>query len=384
MNPWRESEERRRLAALRGVMEKRELDAVVIVGGPSLSYFSGFAGVERSMARVMLYILPREGPPAIVAHTFRKHLVEAHSWVSRFQYFTQLAAAPVDATRAALREAGLEHGRLGFELGFESQVQMPALEFDRLREGLSRFEFVDVAADVWRIRQMRSAAELERHHAAARLVTLVFQEAFSVVRRGMRQAELTRFISGRLLEHGAGQSFSIISAGTDNYDFCGAWTPEYEFKRGDMVWMDIGASVGGYCMLFSRAGVIGGPSAEQVATAADVHEATLAGVRAIRAGVPMADVAKACKAALDAVSAPIRTNIAELGTRYGHGLGLEFIEPPHVAEYDPTVLEEGMVLAIEPGLSTAYGRFHFREVAVVNSHGCDLFAGPGAELRTLN
>jgi len=364
-------------------MVEQRLDAVVIVGGQNLSYYSGFAGVERSMARAMLYILPREGPPALVAHTFRKHLIEAHSWVSRFHYFKRLAAAPVEATLTALAEMGLTEGRLGFELGFESQVHMPIAEFERLQNGLASFEFVDIARDLWRIRSVHSGPELDRHRAAAAIVVEVFADSFASIRIGMRQAELLKFIQRRMLENDAGQNFSIISAGIDNYDFCGAWTPDYVFRYGDMIWMDIGATVGGHSMLFSRAGVIGGPTVEQSGTARAVHEATMAGVRAVGPGVPIANIAAICEQELNAINVPIRTNIAQLGTRYGHGVGIDFIEPPHVASYDLTILEPGMMIAIEPGLSTAYGRFHFREVAVVTEEGYELIVGPPAKLVTL-
>jgi len=380
---WRSSEEPRRLAALRALMAQRGLDAVVIVGGTNLSYFSGFAGVERSMARAMLYIFPLHGEPALVAHTFRKHLIEAHSWVSRFHYFTQLAAAPVEATLSALAAMGLARGRLGFELGFESQIQMPTLEFEHLRRALSGFEFVDIARDLWRIRSIRSDAELARHRVAASVVVKVFVESFAFVHAGMRQVELSSFVQGRLFAHGVAQSFTLVSAGSDNYDFCGAWTPEYTFQHGDMVWMDIGAMVAGYSMLFSRAGVIGGPSPEQVSTAAQVHAATMAGVQAVGPGVPIADVAMICERALEAVAAPVRTNIAELGTRFGHGVGIEFIEPPHLAVYDNSILVPGMLIAVEPGISTAYGRFHFREVVAVTADGYEQISGPPAELLTL-
>jgi Xaa-Pro aminopeptidase len=380
---WRETEEGPRLERLRALMARRGLDAVMIVGGPNLTYYSGFAGVERSMARAMIWILPRSGAPHIVAHTFRKHLVERHSWVESFGYFTRLARAPVQEVRTALAAMGVASGRVGMELGHESQLQLPQLEFERLRDGLAGTEIVDIAEDLWRLRAVRSGAELARQRKAGAIVAAVFEECWAFIRPGMTQSDLSGFIQRRLLDHGSGPSFAIISAGTENYDFCGAWTPDHRFSDGEMVWMDIGASSGGYAMLFSRAGVLGGPSAQQAATAAAVHAATMAGVRAVRPGVPMAEIAEVCARALAAVDAPVRTDIAELGTRYGHGVGMDFIEPPHVADYETWVLEPGMVFAIEPGISTDYGRFHFREVVVVTEDGVALFPAPPAELATI-
>ena len=214
------------------------------------------------------------------------------------------------------------------------------------------------------------------------MVTAIYGNVFDAAHAGMRQGELTRLIAERALAEGVGH-FAIVSAGLENYDFCGAWRPDMVFAPGDMVWLDIGVTKGGWSMLFSRAGVIGGPSAEQEETAAAVHAATMAGVAACGPGVPISVVAAVCAQALAAVDAPVTTNTAELGTRYGHGIGIDYIEPPHVAAYDPTVLAPGMVIAIEPGIATSYGRFHFREVAVVTETGTDTLHGPPARLATL-
>ncbi len=382
-NFWRESEEPRRLNLLRDVMKRRQLSAVIIIGGVNLSYYSGFAGSEKSMARAMIYVCPLEGDPIIIAHTFRQHLVEKHSWVNRFHYFTRLSKAPVEALHRSLDELGLRKGRIGFELGYESQIQMPYAEFDTLRESLHAFEIVDIARDLWRIRSVRSTAELDRQRQAGELVAEVFADSFRHIRAGMRQGELSRFIQQRMLDLGASDHYAIISAGPDNYHFCGAWAPDYAFGAGDMVWMDIGIKSRGYCAAFSRAGVIGGASPEQVATHREVVAATRAGVEAVKVGTPIADIAAICEQHLSQIDAPVTTNIAELGTRYGHGMGIEFIEPPHVAEYDDATLEPGMVIAIEPGLTTRYGRFHFRELVVATDVGFEIIEGPPQELVTI-
>lgn len=383
VDTWRSREEPRRLDALRAVMERRGLSAIVVVGGHSLAYFSGFAGLERSMARPMLYVLPRTGEPWIVAHTFRRHLLEAHSWVRRFAWYTRLCRAPVEAFAQVLTEAGVAAGPIGFELGGESQINMPFAAFDDLRRAFPGHPFVDVAAEVQGIRAVRSPDEIARHRAAAAIVEGVFADAWSFVRAGTTQGALVRFVQARLSARGSGPGFVIVSAGAENYHFCGAWTPDRVFAPGDMVWMDIGATAGGYAMLFSRAGVIGGPTAEQRRIAAAVHAATRAGVEAVCPGVPLAEVARRCAAALEGIEATVTTDIAALGTRYGHGIGLDFIEPPHVADYDDTVCRPGLLFAVEPGISTPEGRFHFREVVVVTDDGFETIPGPSAELVAL-
>ena len=74
------------------------------------------------------------------------------------------------------------------------------------------------------------------------------------------------------------------------------------------------------------------------------------------------------------------TPLSTLAGRIGHGLGLDVTELPHVAEHDPTVLEPGMVITVEPGVATAYGTFHVEENALVTEAGCEVLSRSPWEL----
>lgn len=373
----------RRQEGLRDIARRRGLVAIVIVGGTNLSYFSGFGGAERSMARPMLLIVPVEGEPVLVAHRFRTQLLEAHSPVRRVVYYSQLSRPPVEALLQALTDVGAGEGKVGFELTSESQIFMSYGDLDVLRSAIGSDRIVDVARDTWLIRYRRDTIEISAQKRAAEAVSGLIAECWEFVRAGMRQRDLTAFIRRRVTEEGWGAYYAIVSAGPGNYDFCGAWTPDHVFAEGEMVWVDVGVEVGGMCAAYSRAGVIGGPSAEQERVAAAVAEATARGVNACAPGVPIAEVAAACEAALAEIDAPVSSDIAWFGTRFGHGMGLEFIEPPHIAAYDETVLEPGMVLAVEPGIATAFGRFHFRQLALVTADARELLPAPPLDLASL-
>ena len=66
--------------------------------------------------------------------------------------------------------------------------------------------------------------------------------------------------------------------------------------------------------------------------------------------------------------------------RCGHGLGLMSTEPPHVATYDPTILEEGMVITVEPGIVNEKGVFCIEENVAVTKDGFEVLSGASREI----
>jgi len=96
--------------------------------------------------------------------------------------------------------------------------------------------------------------------------------------------------------------------------------------------------------------------------AADLNNrADIAGVRSA-----------ACREGLAGLDFEVTAPLSDLAGRIGHGLGLEVTELPHVAEFDATVLEAGMVITVEPAVATLYGAFHVEENVLVTEHGHEL------------
>ena len=58
--------------------------------------------------------------------------------------------------------------------------------------------------------------------------------------------------------------------------------------------------------------------------------------------------------------------------RIGHGIGLMSTEPPHLATFDDTLCEEGLVFTIEPRFVREHGLFNCEEIIVVTTRGAEL------------
>ncbi len=141
-------------------------------------------------------------------------------------------------------------------------------------------------------------------------------------------------------------------------------------KNGDLVFVDMGACVGGYWADFSRAAVIGRATDHQLRMQELVAEVTELGTSALAPGRTTGDVARLVDAAMEERGL-VFTSRAE---RYGHGMGMAVTERPDVWWDDETPIVPGMVLTMEPGMWTEEGMFHCEQNVVVTTEGNELLS----------
>src|SRR5262249_43987109 len=183
------------------------------------------------------------------------------------------------------------------------------------------------------------------------------------LRPGLTEREIAGRLQAEMANRGASTSWVLIQSGT--YDRGGLIARDRPVQGGEMVWADMGANVLGYWADFCRAAVLGPTTDHQRRLQADIREITHLGIETVRPGITVADVAKVCAREMERRGLPFNT----WGVRYGHGLGLQVTEPPHVAEYDDTVIVPGMTLTLEPGTCTEEGRFQIEENLTVTTSG---------------
>jgi Xaa-Pro dipeptidase len=364
----------RRLEQLRALMRPNDLQAVLLGTGTNLRYFSGYPSPARSGSRPFFLLLPLAGDPVFIVHCGRKAEAQRFSWVKDVREYTQLSQVPVQLIRDALKECGSLGGKLGMELGFEQSFDVPYLEFSRLQRGLPATTIVDAGSCLWRLRMIKSEAELACQRRACQILSDAYAKTFTAVREGTTELEVANHLRTHFENEGATDHWILITSGRGNYDLATKLPDARPIRRGDMVWIDAGCAVCGYWSDFSRAAVVGEPSAEQCRAQETIHQITWEAVQKVRPGTSASQLAQACKTRLAKLDFVITSSISGLASRVGHGVGLDVTEPPHIAEYDETVLEPGMVITLEPGVATEYGTFHVEENVLVTPEGCEVLS----------
>ena len=110
---------------------------------------------------------------------------------------------------------------------------------------------------------------------------------------------------------------------------------------------------------------LGTPADDFLNAYAAVLEANQRAMALVRPGLPAGEVDRAARSVLEAAGCgPFFIH------RTGHGLGLEGHEPPWIMDGEATILREGMVFSIEPGVYLV-GQFGIRieDIVVVTDSG---------------
>jgi Xaa-Pro dipeptidase len=208
------------------------------------------------------------------------------------------------------------------------------------------------------LRSQKDQSEFSRLKAAARIDDEAMKAAFAHARPGMTELELDGFIRDFFRAHGSRPEFTIVGFG-ENAAFPHHHSSDRALKADDVILIDIGCRIDGYPSDMTRMGTIGRKPEDFDTVHAIVDSAVRAALAAARPGVKAKDVDAAARGAITA---------AGYGEKFlhrtGHGLGIDIHEPPYITATSETVLQEGHVFSIEPGIYLK-GRYGMRLEEIV-------------------
>ena len=227
----------------------------------------------------------------------------------------------------------------------------------------------------------KTPAEVEAVEAALRLCEAGHAAARAATREGASELELWAAVSAAI-EAAAGARTTVIAdllSGPRTEDIGGPPVPR-ALRPGDLVLADIVPRLNGIWGDSCATWALGDPPPAAVQMHALASSALETGLGALRPGAVAGDVDRTVRGAVEAAghSYPHHT---------GHGLGFGWHEEPRIVPGSATVLEPGMVVALEPGAYRGGMGVRVEVVAVVTADGCrvlsrhplGLAAGPGTE-----
>ncbi len=308
---------------------------------------------------------------------------QTRTFITDFRYVEQAAAevdASFDRVRApqdlleAVGEA-LPSGEL--RVGFED-THVSVRTRDRLDELLDdHIELVGAGGLVERLRVVKDADEIERIGAATALADASFQRLVDSGLLGRTERELALALEQDMRVHGARRpSFDAIVAGGPHGALPHAQPRDVPIGRGELVVIDWGAKLDGYCSDCTRTVAAGEPGDEARRVYELVLEAQLAGLRAVKAGASGPQVDGVARGLIDQAG-----HGEQFGHGLGHGVGLDVHEAPRLSQRSEDELVAGNIVTVEPGVYLP-GRFGVRieDLVAVTADGCDILTSVTKDL----
>jgi Xaa-Pro aminopeptidase len=239
--------------------------------------------------------------------------------------------------------------------------------------------FVPTSGLVERLRVVKDAQELETIRRSCRQLSDVARHLPSCVAEGRTERHVANEIDAAISRAGFSRpAFPTIVASGPNSAHPHARPTDRRLAKGDLVVLDFGGVLDGYCSDLTRMAAVGQLEANAQALVAAVWEAQAAAIAAVRAGVLGSDVDAAARQVLASKG---------LGDAFvhatGHGLGLDVHEAPRLGRdtASPVRLEAGMVCTIEPGAYVeGLGGARLEDDVLVTAEGCDVLTDAPREL----
>ncbi len=364
-----------RQAALRRAFDGHGLEALVVSHPPNLRYLTNHVGTA--------------GLAVVTADAV--HLLVDFRYITAVEMLQASSGACPDlrvlnvpgSYDAALADclAALALRTVGFEAAHVSVARHAAwVRACDTRSSAIAFVPTDRAVEAGRV--IKDADEVARLRHAALGLTAVAEAAFAAVRPGASEREVAGVIEGALRAAGYERpAFDTIVASGPNSALPHHRAGERKLSEGDLVVLDFGGVLDGYCSDLTRTVSVGTPSADALRVHAAVLAAQRAAIDAVRPGVLASFVDAAARQELDA-----RKLGEAFGHGTGHGLGLDVHEDPRVARAtadNPSVpLEAGMVLTVEPGAYLAgWGGVRIEDDVLVTATGCETLTSVPRDLR---
>ncbi|NIZ60687.1 peptidase M24 [Sedimentitalea sp. CY04] len=367
-----------RTAKAQTAMDKAGLSGLLLMSEAEVRYFTGFHTLFwQSPTRPWFLFVPAKGKPIAIIPEIGAKLMR-QTWIDDIR--TWNAPNPSDDGISLLTELlsplANQSATIGMLKGHETGLRMPLGDFERLIANLPGLRTEDATGLVRSLRMVKSPREIEKLSYICAIGSSTFGRVPEFAYAGKPLDEVFRSFRQAALDAGA-DDVPYLVGGADQGGYHDVISPPSAkpLQAGDILMLDTGATWDGYFCDFDRNFAI---------TRADDLSRRAYDVlwRATEAGIAAAQPGTTCRElfhTMQSVIAEMDSSGGDVG-RLGHGLGMQLTEWPSHAAFDDTIIQENMVLTLEPSLSYGDGRIMVHEEnIVVRSAGAELLTTRAAQ-----
>lgn len=310
-----------------------DIDALVISHLTNVRYVSGFTGSNG------LIFLTRDN---LVFITDGRYKIQSREQLDK-------AGVEAEIIVASQGEGPISSLEKLISPGMKVGLEANSLSWSGAKTYMEKFvdaEFIPTPGIVEKSRVIKEKGEIDRIRAACRIADDALEDILPMLLDLPSEKELALALDRKMVDLGAsGNSFDTIVACGPRAALPHASPTDSKIEPNQMIVIDFGCIVDGYCSDMTRTVSVGEPDEKQKLMFDQVFESQRLGVESVKAGVPIASIDQACRQYL-------REHDMDKHFTHstGHGVGLDVHEEPWVRGASTDGAVSGNVLTVEPGI----------------------------------
>lgn len=352
-----------RIEAVRTRLAEEQLDALLVQSAVNRRYLSGFTGSAGAL------VISRKAAWILVDFRYVEQAAQ------QAPNFNQVQFSNLNSSLATLLSEN-DLRRVGFEAG-----HLTVKGYAQLKDDVPDVEWVATEQWIEQARGCKDESELQSMQRAIDLADDAWEYIQTLLEPGRTEREIALELEFFMRRNGAERlAFDPIVASGPNGSLPHAVPTDRALQSGDLVTLDFGCVLDGYCSDMTRTIAIGKAEPKVKELYELVLAAQMAGLAAVGPGKTGREV--------DAVARQVIADAGYgeyFGHGLGHGIGLEVHEEfPRLSPRGEVVLQPGMVCSVEPGVYLpGWGGIRIEDLVVVTENGCRVLTRSDKQYREL-
>lgn len=311
-----------RIDSLFELVKRMNVEGIIITSYPNVFYFSKFTSED------CVLFINREKAYLI---TDSRYTLQAKNQAKGFNVIIR--------TSTYLEE--LKKLVSGGKVLFEESISY--FQYSNFNNGLNA---TLISTNIDHLRNIKDVKEIANIKKACKIADNCYEYILNFVKPGMKEIEISNEMTSYMKKNGASkESFETIVASGKRGALPHGVASNKVIKDGEFITLDFGCVYKGYCSDITRSFCIGKPNKEMKMIYNIVKKAQSLAIRSIKAGIKASDVDKVAR---DYIESKGYGKYFTHST--GHGLGIEVHDPISVSKNSNILLEENMVITVEPGI----------------------------------
>jgi Xaa-Pro aminopeptidase len=337
-----------RIDKLRKIMERKELNALLLMNPSNVYYASGFSPMMGGVPATLL--IPYESEPSLILPSLEVERSRESSWIKSIKYYAQNSSEqeasigkPIGSKglaneiQALVRASNLSSATIGIEFS-----HLSVSTFETLRSHLEKTGFKDVSEDLLDIRSVKDYEEVETLRDSLEITERGIRTAIELIQPGITELEVAAEVERTMRKAGSKRTAfdSMIASGLRSGQKLTS-AKQKKIDSEEFVAIDVSAIYNEYCSDVARTIYTGKPTERHKKAFELTKKALTRTIEQLRPGATSSEVVTSTKNLLKNLSAESGLDVT------GHGIGLELYEWPRVFENEVRLIKPGMVICIK-------------------------------------